>query len=171
MIIKEHHKISIHQYPFNDSLKERIKEELKYYELTKNKMNADGSVTNVKAPQTLSFSENDFKSVKCITQWIPQCLPSFLKLRLSSYWIAQYGQGDYTVKHSHIPSTYTFVYFIESPRGSSPLVFSTSGRKVLPKEGRLVVFPGCIKHHVPKNHSEGRLILAGDLMSDWFDKS
>ena len=44
-----------------------------------------------------------------------------------------------------------FVYFIQCPRGSSPLVFSTSGKRVKAEEGKVVIFPGNIYHHVPKN--------------------
>ena len=51
----------------------------------------------------------------------------------------------------------SFVYFVKCPKGSSPLVFTTSGKKVKAEEGKIALFPANILHHVPKNRCEGRV--------------
>ena len=63
----------------------------------------------------------------------------------------------------HKPSIHSFVYFVRCPKGSSPLVFTTSKKRVKAEEGKIVVFPGHVLHHVPKNNCEGRVVLAGNI--------
>ena len=53
---------------------------------------------------------------------------------------------------------------MRSPKGSSPLVFDTSGRKAKPDEGKIVIFPGLIKHSVPNNRCDGRVVIAGNYI-------
>ena len=77
-------------------------------------------------------------------------------------WFARYNKGDYAIPHDHMPFTFSYVFFINSPKGSSPLVFTNSGKEVEPDEGKLVVFPSVLGHHVPKNNCDNRIILAGN---------
>ena len=42
-------------------------------------------------------------------------------------------------------------------------MFSTTGRKIKPNEGTVVIFPSIMKHHVPPNKCEDRIVLAGNL--------
>ena len=58
---------------------------------------------------------------------------------------------------------FSFVYFIKCPKGSSPLVFTKSGKKIKAEEGKIVIFPGWLRHHVPKNKCEGRITMAGNI--------
>ena len=54
------------------------------------------------------------------------------------------GQGQH-VEHDHYPHcTIVFVYFVNTPKGSSPLVFPTSGKKVKAEAGTLVIHPGVL---------------------------
>ena len=47
--------------------------------------------------------------------------------------------------HYHHPhSSLVFVYFVNTPKGSSPLVFPTSGKKVKAEAGTLVIHPGVL---------------------------
>ena len=78
-------------------------------------------------------------------------------------WYARYDKNNHTLEHDHNLSWLSFVYFVKCPRGSSPLVFTTSGKKVKAEEGKIALFPANILHHVPKNKGEGRLVLAGNL--------
>ncbi len=81
-------------------------------------------------------------------------------------WFAVYNKGDFTARHDHYMSEFSWVYFVKSPRGSSPLVFSTSGKRIKAEEGRVVIFPGCLKHEVPKNKCCDRIVLAGNVNVD-----
>ena len=75
-----------------------------------------------------------------------------------------YKTGDSNVMHIHHGADFTFNYYVKCPENSSPTVFSTSKRNVPAKEGRLVIFPGHIKHHVPKSSHQGeRITLTGNL--------
>ena len=85
------------------------------------------------------------------------------KLDFYEMWFARYSKGDYTKVHNHINSLYSFVFFLNSPEGSSPLVFTSSKTEIEPQPGKLVLFPGCVYHHVPKNNCKNRVVLAGNI--------
>ena len=98
--------------------------------------------------------------------------PSFLKIvqelgykdyNIKEYWQQKYHKGDFHDLHCHSVDRpeFSFVYFIKCPKGSSPLVFTKSGKKIKAEEGKVVIFPGWIRHHVPKNKCEGRITMAG----------
>ena len=92
------------------------------------------------------------------------------KLRLKDLWGQYYKKGDYQISHHHNPHYWSFVYFVNAPRGSAPLVFTDSNKKVIPKAVRLVVFPGWVYHHEPKHKCEEiRSIISGNMVYtlDW----
>ena len=92
------------------------------------------------------------------------------KLKLKDLWGQYYKKGDYQVSHHHNPHYWSFVYFVNAPRGSAPLVFTDSNKKVTPKAGMLVLFPGWVYHHVPKHKREEiRSVIAGNMVYtlDW----
>ena len=40
------------------------------------------------------------------------------------------------------------------------------------EEGKVVIFPGNVFHHVPKNNCDGRIVLAGNIYAMFYrDKS
>jgi len=84
-------------------------------------------------------------------------------LILNNLWGQWYRKGDYQIAHTHYPNQWSFVYFVNTPRGSSPLVFNTSNKKVPAKAGNMVIFPSWIRHEVPPNKCEGRSIVAGNF--------
>ena len=90
------------------------------------------------------------------------CISSF-SLKMMDLWGQVYNEGDYQISHSHLPSHVSFVYYVNTPKGSSPIVFDNSQKKVFPKAGQLVVFPGWVTHHVPPNRCKGRSMVAGNL--------
>ena len=80
-----------------------------------------------------------------------------------SMWFAQYNEGDYTKVHSHEPyAVFSWVYFVNCPKGSSPLILNTT--KIKAEEGKLVIFPAFIKHYVPKNKCKNRITLVGNML-------
>jgi len=85
------------------------------------------------------------------------------KLQVDDCWFAKYNKGEYTTSHNHLPSSFSFVYFLKSPIGSSSLVFTNSNKEIEPKEGRLVMFPSMLYHHVPPNNCNDRVVLAGNV--------
>tara|TARA_Y100000287_G_scaffold99994_1_gene79869 strand:+ start:3283 stop:3753 length:471 start_codon:yes stop_codon:yes gene_type:complete len=75
-------------------------------------------------------------------------------------WAAIYNEGDYADPHTHTPCSYSFVYYVRVPDGSSPLVFED--RTIETVTGMCVIFSSDYKHAVPPNTSKGRVVLAGN---------
>ena len=124
--------------------------------------------TNVRALQTETRIEST--SFSLLRKWICDTITNATEtcdFGIGSDWAALYNKGDHTISHQHIPASFAFVYFIKSPIGSSPLVFSTSNTIIEPEEGKLVIFPGELKHHVPKNECDGRMVFSGNLFPFW----
>ena len=84
-------------------------------------------------------------------------------LKLVEVWGQYYKKGAYQISHYHSHSDWAFVYYVNTPEGSSPLVFDKSDRMVYSKAGELVIFPGWLIHHVPENEGEGRSVISGNL--------
>lgn len=80
-----------------------------------------------------------------------------------SAWIARYDIEDYAKRHNHHPCPFSFVYFINTPKGSAPLCFDE--KEIKAEAGKLVIFEGRELHHVPKNQCENRLVMAGNIFT------
>ena len=105
------------------------------------------------------------RGISIITAWILSLLEGRegCRFALSGCWLVVYNKGDETQMHTHHPFSYAFVYFVKAPKGSSPLVLTTSGRRIRAEEGKLILKGGDIWHHVPKNKCDGRIVLAGNI--------
>ena len=163
-------KIIVEKHPLYESINKKIVEDFKGFPFLRDITNLDGSSTNVKAPQ--SYNDIASPSISLIKEWVVNLarIHSRVTFQVEACWGAKYGKGDYTISHAHFPVTFAFVYFLKSPRGSSPLVFTHSGKKIKAEDGKVVIFPGNVYHHVPKNNCEGRLVLAGNLVQFTNDK-
>ena len=85
-------------------------------------------------------------------------------LTISTFWANLYRKGDYAQPHNHRPHCYSFAYFVKAKWYDSPLVFTDSGKRIRPKEGRYVIFPGFLNHHVPKHrYKDARITLSGNF--------
>ena len=88
-------------------------------------------------------------------------------LVLDNFWANLYKKGDYAGAHDHTPSVYSFAYYVKTKWYHPSLVFTQSGKRIRPKEGRFVAFPAYLKHHVPKNrYNHQRITLSGNLKID-----
>ena len=161
--ITQEFKIIVEKHPLSESINKKIVEDFKGFPFLRDITNLDGSSTNVKAPQ--SYNDITSPSITLIKQWVINLVGTYggSFFQVAACWGAKYGKGDYTISHEHFPDTFAFVYFLKSPRGSSPLVFSTSGTKIKAEEGKVVIFPSNMYHYVPKNNCEGRITLAGNI--------
>ena len=159
MKVQETHDIIIEDYPSVDSIA------VDYFPLTREVYNADCGLTNIRALQTEVYYDVVDSSIQDLFDWAMDLLPQadISKHKVDHYWIAKYNSGDYTLSHSHYPCLYSFVYFVNSPKGSSPLVFTTSGQSIEAKQGRIVIFPGILEHYVPKNECDNRVIISGNV--------
>ena len=55
------------------------------------------------------------------------------------------------------------MYYVNTPKGSSPLIFEAGNKKIDPKEGYLILFPAWLTHFVPPNKCEGRSVIVGNF--------
>jgi hypothetical protein len=166
-MIKENIEILEYIYPFYKSINERIlKESLTFDYVHGNDLKmVDGGKSNVKAFQT-TYTTVRTDSTDKIYNWILTLLSQHYKgwsYGVQTSWISNYREGDYTESHDHVPSSFSFNYFVKTPKGSSPLVFTTSRKKIKAEEGKVVIFPGCCVHEVPKNKCNDRIVLSGNI--------
>lgn len=158
--------IIIEDYPVHDFIKPRL------LEIMNQAGFPNSQKTNVKADMTEWNIEA--KDISIMHEWISSLIAPKMKnfdednswvkgLNFHNTWFARYNLGDKTTVHMHLPSVFSWVYFLNTPEGSSPLVFPTSGREIEPIEGTLVVFPSCTYHSVPPNGCEGRIVMAGNI--------
>ncbi len=111
------------------------------------------------------------KEANNIVQWVSDLMThdflwSVYTLKCVELWGVLYKKGDYITKHQHTPSLYSFVYYVNAPKGSSPLKFSTSGYKVKAQEGKVVIFDSRLDHEVPFNRGENRCVVSGNFIWD-----
>ena len=171
MKVRENLEIIIATHAFAESLNKRLLEDVKKLEVYKNPLHK----TNIYAQKYAVKPDEVTASIRTIKDWVASLLvieyPVIMGVEEEcegdfniGVWFAKYGIGDHTISHCHHPyGVYGFVYFVNSPKGSSPLVFTTSGKRIKAEAGKVVIFPGSLLHHVPKNNGDGRVILAGNL--------
>ena len=87
------------------------------------------------------------------------------RLMCKNFWANVYEKGDYAEPHNHKSHDYSFAYFVKSKWYDSPLIFTDSRKRIRPKEGKFVIFPAYLYHHVPKHrYDDTRITLSGNLM-------
>ena len=163
--VKETFEIIIDRYPYYQSLNEKLLEDSKRSDYPVNLSYED----NYKFYAKHSDFNTSSKSIDIINSWVINVLcikyPGLIELKSVASWFALYNRGDWVACHDHIPNLYSYVYFVDSPKGSSPLVFTTSGKRIKAEKGKVVIFPASMIHHVPVNKCDGRVTLAGNFKS------
>jgi len=128
--------------------------------------------TNIRGSQLnfVNFEPSSIpKGVTLIENWVQQIIQSKLKVPFTykfATWAARLDKGQETIDHSHLYfASLAFVYFVNTPIGASPLVFTTSGKKVKAEEGKLVLWPAYWTHihHGVVSPTEIKYIATG-----WF---
>ena len=172
MKITANHEIFVFDnYPRQNLLLEDLGD---YFENHKDCQNRQ---TNVKATMTewnLDLPSQEFVQFKNIIISVVKDLNLYwsCSFKIKTLWANIYRKGDYTISHDHDPSRYSFVYFLKSKPNFSPLIFDNIDLKnkkkkwkvVKPTEGRLVIFPGFLKHRVPVHiHDETRITISGNF--------
>ena len=79
-----------------------------------------------------------------------------------------YPQPDLPYEYNYLPTEFSGITTkgVKYPRDIA-LVFSDSGKRIRPKEGKYVIFPGYLKHHVPKHrYTDTRITLSGNFTID-----
>ena len=106
--------------------------------------------------------------IKNLIEWIKNIIIENIvpvsSLQCSEIWGAILNKEESIDKHSHAPSAFSFVYYVNAPKGSSPLVFNTSGHKIKAETGKVIVFESRLDHHVPNNKCKNRYLLSGNFI-------
>ena len=84
-------------------------------------------------------------------------------LDLITWWGMLSNKGSYQNYHIHLPNHWSFVYYTNVPKRSSPLIFFPGNKKIHPKEGDMIIFPAYVRHKVSPNKCEGRTSLVGNF--------
>ena len=168
MKVKHRAKIIVGDYPFSESLNKEVLEKLKFSKSIEKKF------TNVKAFHTEWDWEPENQKFKNFKSFMLNEIKKKFDLNLkanceqlngsiTNFWCNVYAKGDHANIHNHQPFDCSFAYFVKSKWYDSPLVFSDGNEKIRPKEGRYVIFPAYLNHHVPKHrYNHERITLSGN---------
>ena len=169
MEIKENHTLIIKKHPYAESLNKKL---IRDTEVLLEDFPSIG-YTNVKGKRTSQIYERS-PNVRTLVTWILaeyrnnrgywSVDDEWIKRRIG-VWLAKYNKGEYAQCHHHRPHTWSWVYFINCPKGASPLVFPTSGKRIKPEAGKVVIFDAQLLHEVPKNRCDNRIVCAGNVTS------
>ena len=102
-------------------------------------------------------------------KWMGRNMGPTFKLMKGNVWGQLYNKGDYQVAHDHIPYHISYVYYVNTPKGASPLVFEESKKKLFLKAGEIVLFPSWMWHSIPPNNCDERTVVAGDFSYAYID--
>jgi len=169
----------IYQYKDTDKLNPILKDKI-----LKSNLNFHNKTTNIKAGVTTYnlFKEN--KEFNPLSKWVNDTLKNLsktyyhmdpivqknkFKITHTDGWGAVYTKGEFTQPHSHfsnkekLKSHWSWVYCVDVTNTCSPLTLTVSGKEIKPVNGRLIVFPIWVIHHVPKQTNEhARIVIAGN---------
>lgn len=85
--------------------------------------------------------------------------------KITQCWGAIYQKGHYTLPHIHLPSIYSFVYYLQAD-GNDVSRLKFSEFEIKPRQDLLVGFPAWLEHEVPISTIDNdRIILAGNISS------
>ena len=161
--IREKLQVQEYKYPFAEKVNPLLESQIREVWDTRDKPD------NMNAQFTGFHFERDNKSAQNISRWVSDlirkdCIKYPVNLKCVELWGVLYNEGDYITSHQHGPSLYSFVYFVNTPKGSSPLVFETSGHKIKPEAGKVVIFESRLIHKVPPNKCNGRVTISGNFI-------
>ena len=167
MRIREECDIIIERHPYYESLNKKLMEDVEKVDYPEGLSYEDYFKFYAKHSSYHTVTDN----IKVVNSWVLNVLRIYFGSSLSNYqskviqnWFAVYDRGDWVDCHNHFPLSFSFVYFVNCPRGSAPLKFNYSGKKVKAEEGKLVIFPAHVGHSVPKNKCKNRVSLIGNVL-------
>ncbi len=166
MYINEKLQIEEYNYPFADKVNPLLESEIKKaWDVRGHRP------SNIHAHFTGFDFERNNKLAQNLSCWVNDLIrrdfiQGAVDLKCVELWGVLYKEGDYITEHNHSPSLYSFSYYVNAPKGSSPLVFVTSGRKIKPEAGKVVIFESRLKHKVLPNKVNGRCIISGNFIYD-----
>ena len=166
ILVWEKKTVHIRDYPYAEKLNPVLNQIIKEKAVKKDKgalMTSYASL-NVKEFKLISDYVIHFLSSDRFTLHNPHLtgLDGY-PLRMHNLWGQLYNKGHFQNSHHHLPYDWSFVYYVNTPRRSSPIVFDESRKRIRLKAGQVIIFPSWLLHHVPPNKCEGRVVIGGNL--------
>ena len=92
--------------------------------------------------------------------------------KVSNMWAMMYEDTDWARRHSHFPSDFSGVYYVDVEPDCAPVIFenvvndgvhdNNQPLELQPKNGLLALWPGILHHEVPKTKSK-RMCISFNL--------
>ncbi len=79
--------------------------------------------------------------------------------KICDAWGLLYKKGEGVTRHNHFPYTLAFVYYVNTPEGSAPVILN--GEEIRPTAGQVLFFQGHHYHSVPPSDVDDRCVIAG----------
>ena len=168
--VKHKDRILVGDYQFADKVKSEVLSFLKYCDpISQDNTNVKASIhtewdwepDNITFRNLKSYIREEIENQYTLG---PMSGGGRDQLKCANFWANVYKKGDYAQSHEHRPYDYSFAYFVKAKWYYPSLVFTDSGKKIRPKEGRFVAFPAFLKHHVPKHrYNDTRITLSGNF--------
>tara|TARA_B100000902_G_scaffold368415_1_gene391739 strand:- start:141 stop:719 length:579 start_codon:yes stop_codon:yes gene_type:complete len=85
--------------------------------------------------------------------------PTDLRFKVLNFWAMMYEDTEWTKRHSHFPSDFAAVYYVDVEPGCAPVIFESVQKDGIndnnqpltlqPQNGMLVIWPAILHHEVP----------------------
>ena len=82
-----------------------------------------------------------------------------IEFNVSNLWAMMYEDTEWTKRHSHFPSDFAAVYYVDVEPGSAPVIFESVEKDgvndnnqpltLQPQNGMLAIWPAILHHEVP----------------------
>ena len=122
----------------------------------------ENSVTQDKGALMTQWDCFNVKEFQVVAEYAKEQL--IRPTKLVDLWGQVYRIGHHQSYHNHVHVDWAFVYYVNTPQGSSPIVFRNINIRIKPITGMMIIFPGHMEHYVPPNRGDGRSIVAGNLV-------
>ena len=166
---------------FNKYLKKPILEHRqKFPETTKSNVKAWHSswMTHIENPKFTPLVDRIVDACSFISTGYFQA-QSDLKFTPFNFWVMMYEEGEHTIRHSHFPSDFSAVYYVDVEPDCAPILFEVPQEDGVndkcetfalhPKNGMLAIWPSILHHEVPP--TKGRRMCASmNIDKDQFTK-
>ena len=125
----------------------------------------------------MNLHTHHLEDINIILTWVKTCLQNSIshlsigdenkiyfkanELKIDQCWGILYNKGGKVIKHNHFPYALSFVYFVKTPKGSSPLIIE--GKRIKAEEGKIVIFHASQTHWCNPSKVNGRCCLVGNI--------
>ena len=114
-------------------------------------------VTHEENPKFQPLVDRVCSACKFISEGYFQC--QVTEYSIINLWAMMYEDGEHTIRHSHFPSDFSAVYYVDVEPGCAPVLFEVpqndgvndkGGNLTLqPQNGMLAIWPSILHHEVP----------------------